>query len=103
LINCVLWLLAGLVFAITIIGLPFSRSAVEIAKMSAFPFGKEVVHVRDLNGEDGDNFIMGGVLGFLLNLLWLFTFGYSTIPFARCVWDHRFHLYHHYTVRRTVI
>jgi len=75
LINCILWLLAGLVFAITIIGLPFSRSAVEIAKMSAFPFGKEVVHVRDLNGEDGDNFIIGGVLGFLLNLLWLFTFG----------------------------
>ena len=59
LINCILWLLAGLVFAITIIGLPFSRSAFEIAKMSAFPFGKEAVHVRDLNGEDGDNLIAG--------------------------------------------
>ena len=47
LLNCILWLLAAVVFAITIIGLPFSRSAFEIAKMSAFPFGKDAVHVRD--------------------------------------------------------
>ena len=75
LINCILWLMAGLVFAITIVGLPFSRSAFEIAKMSAFPFGKEVVHVRDLNSEDSNKFMVGGLLGFILNVLWLFTFG----------------------------
>ena len=75
LVSCVMWFLAGLVFAITIVGLPFSRSAFEIAKMSAFPFGKEIVHNRDLRGEDAEKFIAVGALGILLNLLWLFPFG----------------------------
>jgi len=75
LINCILWLMAGLVFAITIVGLPFTRSAFEIAKMSALPFGKEVVHVKDLNGADSDKFMVSGILGFILNVLWFCTFG----------------------------
>ena len=50
------WLVSGLVFAITIVGLPFTRSAWEIAKMSAFPFGKEVVHVNDINDPDAEKF-----------------------------------------------
>ena len=44
------WLVGALVFAITIIGLPLTRSAIEMAKLSAFPFGKDVLHIRDLDG-----------------------------------------------------
>ena len=69
------WLLSGLVFAITIVGLPFTRSAWEIAKMSAFPFGKEVVHVNDINDPDAEKFTVKGILGFLLNVIWLLVFG----------------------------
>ena len=44
-----LWLLGALVFAVSIIGLPFTRSAIEMANLSAFPFGMDVVHIRDLD------------------------------------------------------
>jgi uncharacterized membrane protein YccF (DUF307 family) len=65
LLNCILWLLAAVVFAITTIGLPFSRSASEIAKMSAFSFGKEAVHVRDkwTNSYKAFVSIPGGISG----------------------------------------
>ena len=70
------WLLGAVLFAISIIGLPISRAAFEIAKMSAFPFGKEVVHVRDLDGK-GVTAVTAvtGTVGFIANLVWLFTFG----------------------------
>lgn len=72
-----MWFLGGVVAAITIIGLPLSRSAFEIAKLSAFPFGKEIVHVREL---DGKGLTVGtaatGTIGFLVNVVWLLTFGW---------------------------
>ena len=46
------WLLGAIIFAITIIALPLTRAAIEMAKMSAFPFGKDVVHVRELDGKE---------------------------------------------------
>lgn len=70
------WLLGALLFALTIIGLPLTRSAIEMAKLSAFPFGKEIVHVNDLKGIRGP--VNSGALGLLeiiLNLIWAFTFG----------------------------
>ena len=72
-----MWLLGGLVFAISIIGLPLTRSALELAKMSAFPFGKTVVHVRDLDHRTDGVAQLTGVIGFIFNLLWLLTFGLS--------------------------
>ena len=68
------WLLGALIFAITIIGLPLTRSAIEMAKLSAFPFGKDVIHVRDLDGKD-DNALIGTV-GFIFNILWCISFGW---------------------------
>ena len=70
------WILGGLIFAISIIGLPFTRSALEIAKMAAFPFGKAVVHVNDINDLDSSKFTVGGALGFIFNIIWLLTFGW---------------------------
>ena len=47
-----IWILGAVVFAISIIGLPLTRAAFEMAKLSALPFGKDVVHVRELDGKD---------------------------------------------------
>jgi uncharacterized membrane protein YccF (DUF307 family) len=70
------WLVAGLIFAITIIGLPLTRAALEMAKMSAFPFGKEIVHIRDIDQKEVSSLtVMTGTVGLIFNLLWAITFG----------------------------
>lgn len=76
-ISALIWLLGGVLFAVSIVGLPLSRSAFEIAKMSAFPFGKDVVHIRELDrkGVTAATAVTGTV-GFLFNILWLITFGW---------------------------
>lgn len=78
LIGNLLWFLlggivAGLVFAvygilwcITIVGIPVGTQCFKFAKLAFFPFGKDV--------EYG-----GGTLSFLINLIWLITSG---IPMA---------------------
>ena len=63
--------------AITIIGLPLTRAAFQIAKMSAFPFGKEIVHVRELDGKGlTAATAVTGTVGLIVNIVWLFTFGW---------------------------
>jgi uncharacterized membrane protein YccF (DUF307 family) len=71
------WLLGAVIFAITIIGLPLTRAAIEMAKMSAFPFGKDVVHVREID-EKGVSATTAttGTIGFIFNVLWALTFGW---------------------------
>ena len=71
------WLLGAAIFAITIIGLPLTRAAIEMAKMSAFPFGKDVVHVREID-EKGvtASTATTGSIGFIFNVLWALTFGW---------------------------
>jgi uncharacterized membrane protein YccF (DUF307 family) len=70
------WLVAGLIFAITIIGLPLTRAALEMAKMSAFPFGKEIVHIRDIDQKEVSSLtVMTGTVGLIFNILWAITFG----------------------------
>ncbi len=63
-ISGTLWILAGAIFAITLIGLPFAPSAFRIAGFSYAPFGKAV---------DPDNSRIGSVL---LNILWLIVAGW---------------------------
>lgn len=74
--TALFWLIGAAVFAISIVGLPLTRAAVEMAKMSAWPFGKEVVHIRDL---DRKGLSLGtaatGTVGFIFNVLWACTFG----------------------------
>ena len=71
------WILGSIIFAISIIGLPITRSAIEMAKMSAFPFGKEVVHIREMDqkGLDGVTAVTG-TIGLIANIIWLLTFGW---------------------------
>lgn len=60
------WLLTGLLWCITIVGIPWGTQCFKFASLSFFPFGKEV--------EYG-----GGVGSLLLNILWL---ALSGIPMA---------------------
>lgn len=71
-----IWLIGAVVFAISIIGLPLTRAAIEMAKMSAWPFGKEVVHVRDLDRKTlSARTAATGTIGFVFNVLWACSFG----------------------------
>ncbi len=71
-IMAALWLLAGVVAAISIVGLPWARACFTIASFSLWPFGREAVNRRDLTGLDD---LGTGPLGFLGNIVWLVVFG----------------------------
>jgi len=75
-IIAVIWLLGAIIFALSIVGLPLTKSAIEMAKMSAWPFGKDVVHVRELDvkGVTAGTAITG-TIGFVFNVLWATSFG----------------------------
>ncbi len=74
--TALLWLIGATLFALSIVGLPLTRAAIEMAKLSAFPFGKDVVHIRELDGKGVTaTTAVTGAFGFGFNLLWLATFG----------------------------
>jgi uncharacterized membrane protein YccF (DUF307 family) len=57
------WVIAGLLLALTVVGLPWTPAAFRMAGFSYFPFGKVVV--------DRDT----GAASLLLNILWLVLAG----------------------------
>lgn len=57
------WILAGIFWCITLIGIPWGRQCFKFASMSFFPFGKEIVY--------GD-----GAVSFLANVIWLLISGF---------------------------
>lgn len=67
------WLVAAVLLAITIIGLPWARAAFSIAGYTLLPFGFRVVR-RDLHTGRGD--VGTGPLGLLGNLIWLVLAGW---------------------------
>lgn len=67
------WLIAAIVMAITIVGLPWARAAFNIAAYTLLPFGSRAVRRDSLTGA-GD--IGTGPLGFLGNLIWLILAGW---------------------------
>ncbi len=60
------WLLAGLLWCVTIVGIPIGLQCFKFALLAFFPFGKEVRYG-------------GGTVSFLLNLIWILVSG---IPLA---------------------
>ena len=60
------WMVAGILWCITIIGIPVGVQCFKLAGLSFFPFGKEVNYG-------------GGAGSFLLNIIWLLVTG---IPLA---------------------
>ena len=63
------WLLLAGLFYITIIGAPLGRACLEFAKLSAFPFGKEIVREKELNSIE-DFPTWKKVINSVLNVLW---------------------------------
>ena len=56
------WLLFGILWCLTIVGIPIGRQCFKFASLSFFPFGKDVVWD-------------GGSVSTLLNLIWLLVTG----------------------------
>ena len=67
------WVIAGVIMAITIIGLPWTRAAFNIASYTLLPFGQKAVSRAEYYGSQD---IGTGPLGLLGNLLWLILAGW---------------------------
>jgi uncharacterized membrane protein YccF (DUF307 family) len=61
------WWAAGIVMALSIIGIPWARSCFVIGNFSFFPFGKEAISREELTGKSD---LGTGVLGALGNIVW---------------------------------
>jgi uncharacterized membrane protein YccF (DUF307 family) len=72
-ISGTLWVLAGIILACTIIGLPWTPAAFRLAGFSYVPFGRQVVDRSALTGR-GD--LGTGPTGFLLNVIWFVFAGW---------------------------
>jgi uncharacterized membrane protein YccF (DUF307 family) len=69
----VAWIVAAVVMAITIIGLPWTRAAFNIALYTLLPFGQKAVSRAEYSGTDD---LGTGLLGFVGNLIWLVLAGW---------------------------
>jgi uncharacterized membrane protein YccF (DUF307 family) len=67
------WVLAAVIMAITIIGLPWARAALTIAVYTLLPFGQKAVRRDSLTGQPD---IGTGPLGLIGNLIWLVLAGW---------------------------
>ena len=70
-LSWLLWVLAGLLLALTVVGLPFAKAAFRISVFAAFPFGHQLIDGRLLGYERiaGTGFV--NVLWCVLAGLWL--------------------------------
>lgn len=66
LISGMIWVLAGFLCCITIVGIPLGLQCFKFASLAFWPFGKEVIYG-------------GGAVSLLANILWLVVCG---IPMA---------------------
>ena len=67
------WVVAGILMAITIIGLPWARAAFNIALYTLLPFGQKAVSRADYTGRED---LGTGPLGVIGNLIWLIVAGW---------------------------
>jgi uncharacterized membrane protein YccF (DUF307 family) len=74
-LMALLWLLAAVITAITVILLPWSRACFEIANYTLWPFGREAIDREVLTGKSdlgtSDLGMLGNVVWFLCAGLWL--------------------------------
>src|SRR5690349_4001248 len=66
------WLLAAVIMAITIIGLPWARAAFNIASYTLMPFGRIAVRRDEYEGYD----LGTSPLGWIGNLIWFVLAGW---------------------------
>jgi len=69
----VAWMVAAVIMAITIIGLPWTRAAFNIALYTLLPFGQRAVSRAEYYGHED---LGTGALGMLGNIIWLILAGW---------------------------
>jgi uncharacterized membrane protein YccF (DUF307 family) len=67
------WLIAAVIMAITIVGLPWARAAFNIASYTMLPFGRKAVSRAEYSGQQD---IGSGPLGMIGNIIWLILAGW---------------------------
>ena len=67
------WLVAAIIMAITIVGIPWARAAFNIASYTLFPFGSRAVSRAAYTGQED---IGTGPLGVIGNIIWLVLAGW---------------------------
>ena len=67
------WLIAAVIMAVTIVGLPWARAAFNIASYTMMPFGRKAVSRAEYYGRDDTG---TGPLGMLGNIIWLVLAGW---------------------------
>lgn len=67
------WCLAGVIMAITIVGLPWARSCFMLARFSFWPFGYDIISRDQLYGRED---LGTGALGMLGNIIWFVLAGW---------------------------
>ena len=61
-ISGLAWIFAGLIWCVSIIGIPIGLQCFKFSGLSFFPFGKEVIYG-------------GGGVSFIANIIWILFFG----------------------------
>jgi uncharacterized membrane protein YccF (DUF307 family) len=67
------WLIAAVIMAITIVGIPWAKAAFNIAFYTLLPFGQKAVSRADYYGQED---IGTGLLGIVGNIIWLVLAGW---------------------------
>jgi uncharacterized membrane protein YccF (DUF307 family) len=67
------WILAGIIMAITIVGIPWARACFMLARYSFWPFGYDIVSRDEIYGEKD---IGTGPLGMIGNVIWFVLAGW---------------------------
>jgi uncharacterized membrane protein YccF (DUF307 family) len=67
------WLIAAIIMAITIVGIPWARAAFNIAAYTLFPFGSRAVSRASYTGQED---VGTGPLGVIGNIIWLVLAGW---------------------------
>ena len=67
------WLVAAVIMAITIVGIPWARAAFNIAAYTLFPFGFTAISRNAYTGQED---IGTGPLGVIGNIIWLVLAGW---------------------------
>jgi uncharacterized membrane protein YccF (DUF307 family) len=70
------WVLAGVVMATTIVGLPWAKACFTLANYTLAPFGRELASRRDVTRRES---LGTGGLGLLANVVWFLLAGWWLI------------------------
>lgn len=75
-ISGLAWVVSGVLWCISIIGIPYGIQCFKFASMSFFPFGKTIQYGT-------------GAVSFIVNIIWLIFFGWEMAlvnAFIGCLW-----------------